>query len=222
MPRARGSHPTFIDMATRELSLVALVTVGVAGMAHADSYAPPSKDAQATALFKAKDVVKSNFAAPGLKYKVGHAEIFVDAPMRHVRDAVVDVGNYQTIIPRFEKSTVLSKNDQAVKAFLKVPILHGAASFWAVENFSSPAVEGKGEKVVGAMEKGNMEDFRATWRYRPVDAGHTIVSLDLYLAPKLDVSDALVAEEERDAAADGVRGIKTRAETVAKQLASTP
>jgi hypothetical protein len=36
------------------------------------------------------------------------------------------------------------------------------------------------------------------------------------------VTDALVSEEERDAAADGVRGIKTHAEAMSKSLAGTP
>ena len=103
---------------------------------------------------------------------------------------------------------------EAAKTYLQVPILHGAATFWAVENFAAPVVEGKGEKVVGAMEKGNVDDLKATWRFRAVDDKHSIVSLDLYLAPKLPVSDALVSEEERDAAADAVRGIKTHAETM--------
>jgi ribosome-associated toxin RatA of RatAB toxin-antitoxin module len=185
-------------------------------------YAPPTGDAQATTLFKAKDAVKSNFTAAGLKFKVGHAEIFVDAPVRAVRASVIDYASYPTFIARFEKSKVLSKNGEAAKTYLQVPILHGAATFWAVEDFSAPAAEGKGEKVVGTMEKGNMDDFKATWRYRAVDADHTIVSLDLYLAPKLPVTDALVSEEERDAAADGVRGIKTHAETIAKTIAKTP
>ena len=205
------------------LAFAALALSSISDLAAADTgYVPPVGDAQATSLFKMKDAVKSNFTAAGLKFKVGHAEIFVDAPVRAVRAAVLDYGSYPTYIPRFEKSKVLSKNGEAAKTYLQVPILHGAATFWAVENFSAPTVEGKGEKVVGAMEKGNMDDFKATWRYRAVDDKHAIVSLDLYLAPKLPVTDTLVSEEERDAAADGVRGIKAHAEALAKQLAPAP
>jgi ribosome-associated toxin RatA of RatAB toxin-antitoxin module len=212
------------------LAFAALAVVGAAlfrtsgsGRAAADTgYVPPTGDAQATSLFKLKDAMKCDFTASGLKFKVGHAEIFVDAPVRTVRAAVLDYGSYQSYIPRFDKSKVLSKNGEAAKTYLQVPILHGAATFWAVENFSAPAAEGKGEKVVGVMEKGNMGDFKATWRFRAVDDKHAIVSLDIYLEPKLPVSSALVSEEERDAAADGVRGIKAHAEALAKQLASKP
>jgi ribosome-associated toxin RatA of RatAB toxin-antitoxin module len=219
MQRPRSS----LAFGTLALVGVALSLVSISDRATADTgYVPPTGDAQATALFKMKDVVTSNSTAPGLKFKIGHAEVFVDAPVRAVRAAVLDYASYQAFIPRFDKSKVLSKNGDAAKTYLQVPILHGAATLWAVENFSAPAAEGKGEKVVGAMEKGNIDDFKATWRYRAVDDKHAIVSLDLYLAPKLFVTDALVSKEERDAAADGVRGIKAHAEALAKQLASTP
>src|SRR5439155_19473611 len=86
--RRTSKHP--MPMQSSRYVLGAAMAVGAALLATdraaADiGYVPPSGDAQATSLFKIKDAVKSNFTAAGLKFKVGHAEIVVDAAGRNVR-----------------------------------------------------------------------------------------------------------------------------------------
>jgi ribosome-associated toxin RatA of RatAB toxin-antitoxin module len=193
---------------------VALVSLS----ASADSYAPPTTDAQATQLFKFGKDKKSNYPMKDSKFKVARAEIFVNAPIANVKTAVMDYANYSTFIPKFQKSKVLKgKTGEAQDVFLQIPILHGAATIWAVETFNTPATDGKGEKIVGSMQKGNVDDLRATWRYRAIDATHTVVSLDIYIAPKVAAPESVVTPEVEDACGDGVRAVKERAEAAFKK-----
>jgi ribosome-associated toxin RatA of RatAB toxin-antitoxin module len=132
----------------------------------------------------------------------------------------MDYANYSQIMPKFEKSKVLKKSGDTAEVYLLAPILHGAATIWAVESFAAPTADGKGEKIVGTMLKGNVDDLRATWRFRAVDDKHTVLSLDIYIAPKIAAPEALVTKEAEDACGDGVRAVKVRAEETAKKLAS--
>lgn len=187
----------------------------------ADTYAPPSTDANAVVLFKLGKEKKSNYAIKDQKYKAGRAEIFVNAPMSQVKTAVMDYANYSSFIPKFQKAKVLKKNGDAAEVYLQIPILHGAATIWVVENFAAPATDGpKGEKIIGTMQKGNVDDLKATWRYRAVDDKHTVVSLDIFIAPKISAPESSVTPEVEDACGDGVRSVKERAEGAAKQVAS--
>lgn len=184
-------------------------------------YAPPAADAQATALFKLGREKKTNYAKDkDSKFKVARGEIFINAPMKDVKAVVMDYGSYSTFISKFQKSKILKTTGEVNEVYLQAPILHGAATIWAVESFAAPAPDGKGEKIVGSMLKGNVDDLRATWRMRPVDDKHTVLSLDMYIAPKIAAPESLVTAEAEDACGDGVISVKERAEAAAKTVAS--
>ncbi len=204
---------------SRFTALAFAATVSLAAFsAAADTYQPPASDTQAVTLAKSATEKKSNYAMKDSKYKVGHAEIFVSAPLKDVKEAVLDYAHYSEFIPKFQKSKVLKgKTGEVQEVFLQIPILHGAATIWAVESFAAPAADTKGEKVVGTMVKGNVEDLRTTWRYRAVDDKHSIVTVDIYIAPKIDAKEDLVTKEVEDACGDGVRAVKERAEAAAKK-----
>lgn len=205
-------------------SLSALTLAGMLTLspivALADTYAPPATDTTAVALFKLGHERKSNYEMKGSTFKVGRAEVFINAPMADVKAAVLDYGSYATFMPKFQKSKLLKQNGAAAQVYLQIPILHGAATIWSVENFAAPATDGKGEKIIGTMDKGNVDDLKATWRYRPVDDKHTVLSLDIYIAPKVDAPESLVTAEVEDACGDGVMAVKNRAETASKTVAS--
>jgi ribosome-associated toxin RatA of RatAB toxin-antitoxin module len=199
------------------LSAFALAgALSLASVASADTYSPPATDAQAAKLAKLGKEAKSNYAMKDSKFKVARAEI------AQVKSSVMDYANYSSFIPKFQKSKVIKgKSGEPQEVFLQIPILHGAATIWAVENFAVPAVDGKtGEKIVGSMVKGNVDDLRATWRYRAVDDKHTVLSLDIYIAPKIAAPESVVTAEVEDACGDGVRAVKERAEAAAKKVAS--
>jgi ribosome-associated toxin RatA of RatAB toxin-antitoxin module len=213
-------------MSTRRFTLLSVAALAGALLlpvaATADTYAPPASDAKAVELFKAARDVKSHYDHAGTKYKVGRAEIFVNAPMKDVRTAILDYGAYSSIIPKFQKSKVLKREGDAAEVYLQIPILKGAATLWAQEQFAKPVAEGKGEKIVGTFLKGNVDSLEATWHYRPVDATHTAVTLDIYIAPKLAAPESLVTKEVEDACGDGVRAIREKAQAAAKKVASNP
>jgi ribosome-associated toxin RatA of RatAB toxin-antitoxin module len=174
------------------------------------AYAPPASDTQAVELFKFGHDKHSNFEKAKVRW--GRAEMFVNAPVARVRAAVLDYGNYSTFIPRFQKSKLLKKDGLAADVYLQIPILKGASTIWALEHFNPPVADGKWETVSATMVKGNVDDMQAVWRYRAVDDKHSIVSLELYTATKINVSDKVMLQQMEDACGEGVIGVKERAD----------
>ena len=210
------SRRSFVSLAAA--TLVAALAFG----AHAgpgNGYTPPAGDGQAAELFKLNRDKKSHFTEGANKQVWGRAQIFVDAPMANVRTAIMDYGNWSTFIKKFQKSKLLKKEGQTAEVYLQMPILKGAATLWAVEKFEAPIPDGKGEKIVGKLVKGNVDDLQAVWRYRPVDDKHTVVQLDIYVVPKLAVPDGLMISQREDAAGEAVIGVKDRAQELASLVA---
>jgi hypothetical protein len=184
-------------------------------------YAPPPGDPLAIELHKLARDKKTHFVETATKKTWGRGQIFVEAPLKDVRAAVLDYGNWSTTIDRFEKSKVLKREpDGTTDVYLRMPILKGAATIWVVERFAPPIAEGKGEKVVGTMVKGNVDDLRAVWHYRPVDATHTVVTLEILVTPKMAVPEAVLTTQLEDAAGEGCLGIRDEAQRSAKTVAS--
>lgn len=203
------------------VGLVAAFAVASSDAA-AGAYAPPANDPLALELFKLAKERPSRFTDPSTKQVWGRAEIFVDAPMKHVRAAISDFGNWSVIIPRFKKSKVLATTPAGTEVFLQVPILKGAVTLWGVERFAQPVADGKGEKIVGKLVKGNVEDLQAVWRYRPVDEGHTLLTLEVFIDPKLAVPQGVLISHRELACSEGVLGIRDRAQEVARLAARKP
>lgn len=194
------------------IGALALATLGTA----AATYAPPGGDPLAVELFKLGRDKRSHFVEPTTKTTWGRGQVFVDAPMKHVRAAVTDYGNYATIIPRFKKSKVLTSNAQGTEVYLQIPILKGAVTLWGVVRFGPPIAEGKGEKVVGKFVKGNVEELQAVWHYRPVDETHTVVTLELFIEPKMVAPESLMIGQREWAAGEGALGIRERAQELSR------
>jgi len=214
MSSTRRSFVTFAAVAT---------LAGASAFTHDVSagpgYTPPASDTQAVELYKLNRDKKSHYTDGATKQVWGRAQIFVDAPMKDVRAAIMDYGNWSGYIKRFQKSKLLKKEGQTAEVYLQMPILKGAATLWAVEKFDAPIADGKGEKIVGKLVKGNVEDLQAIWRYRPVDDKHTVVQLDIYVVPKLAVPDSLMISQREDAAGEGCLGVKDRAYELANLVA---
>jgi ribosome-associated toxin RatA of RatAB toxin-antitoxin module len=162
---------------------------------------------------------------PPSRIDTGGAAVFVTAPFATVRKLVTDYRHYERLIPVFEQARVLSKKAGASEVYLQVPVMHGAATIWAVARIAAPAKEGDGEAITARMVKGNVADFRAVWRLRPVDATHTILKLELLVDPNLPAPKSLVEHELQSAADRGVSAIREQAEALAKAegtVAATP
>src|SRR5207244_1495300 len=118
-----------------------------------------------------RDAVRYSLAVSGASVRAGGAMIAVAAPLATVEQIVTDFAHYQDILPGFQKSRILGKTAAGTDVYLQAPILHGAATLWAVVRFTAPAKEGAGERVEGKkIGPANLDDLRATWRLYPVDA----------------------------------------------------
>jgi ribosome-associated toxin RatA of RatAB toxin-antitoxin module len=157
---------------------------------------------------------------PGASIRAGGAVIFVDAPIAVVQKIVTDYGKYSSFMPRFQKSKVIAKKDGKTDVYLQVPILHGAATVWALTRFEPPAKEGAdGVRVEGKMVDGNVDDLRAVWHLRPVDDKHTVLKCELLIVPKLPLPAGVVTPELEFAADQAVTATRDRSEAKAKETA---
>ena len=201
----------------RALLLAVAIVLGAPTLRAGTPWSPPATDSLAIELHKLGKDKKTHFVEPGTKKTWGRGQIFVDAPIKDVRAAVLDFASWSTSIDRFEKSKVLKREtDGTTEVYLRMPILKGAATIWVVERFAPPIAEGKGEKVVGTMVKGNVDDLQAVWHYRPIDATHSILSLEILVAPKMAVPDALMIDQLENAGGEGCLGLRDRAQATAK------
>jgi len=161
--------------------------------------------------------------ASNTSIRTGGAQIFVNAPLASVRRVVQDFAHYQDFMPGFKRSRVVQKNKEFTDVYLQVPILHGAATVWAVSRFTAPRKEANGTEVIeGTMQQGNVNDFRATWRLIPVDATHTILRAEMLIVPKLPLPGSVVTPELSYASDRAVTASRARAEAAAVRVASTP
>jgi len=200
-------------------AFVAAVALAPVGASAGPGWTPPASDPLAVELFKSARDKKTHFVEPTSKQTWGRAQIYVDAPMKDVRAAILDYGNWSQYITKFQKSKLLKKESNgSAEVYLQMPILKGAATLWAVEKFEAPVAEGKGEKIAGKYQKGNVDDLQAVWHYRPIDDMHTVVTLEIYVQPKLAVPESLMISQREDAAGEGVIGVKDRAQQTAAKL----
>jgi ribosome-associated toxin RatA of RatAB toxin-antitoxin module len=176
-----------------------------AGTASADSGTP-------------KKAQRYELVANGTSIKAGGARIPVNAKIDTVRSAIKDFNNYSKYIPKFERTRVVAKGKQHTDVYLRVPIMKGAANVWAVVRFEAPKKIGEVEVIKAKMIQGNVDRLEATWRIKPIDEGHTELSLEMLIVPTLPVPSSIVTGEAAYAADKAVSGIRTRAEA----LATTP
>ncbi|WP_437681171.1 SRPBCC family protein [Sorangium sp. So ce131] len=151
----------------------------------------------------------------------GGAAILVKAPLATVRKIVTSYGSYKTFITPFDQSRVLSKRKGTSEVYLQVPILNGAAHIWTVADMSPPTKDGADEVITGRFKRGNVADFRARWRLRAVDEHHTIVKLELLVAPKLPFPPSAVTAQLVRAADKAVTAVRNRAQGAAPAGART-
>ncbi len=166
-------------------------------------------------------VERYNVAVSGASIHAGGAQTFVSAPVAVVRQIVTDFAKYQDFMPRFERSRIVGRTKDYTDVYLQVPILHGAATVWAVTRFKRLAPEADGTEVIeGTMQQGNVRDFRATWRLTPVDDQHTLLKAEILIVPKLPLPGSVVTPELEFASDKAVGASRGRAEAAAVRVAA--
>jgi ribosome-associated toxin RatA of RatAB toxin-antitoxin module len=150
----------------------------------------------------------------------GAARVNVDAPHELVRSVVLDYKNYAKFISRFETAKVIGKKGNTTDVYLKVPILNGAGSVWAIVRFEPMTTVDGVDTLVGhkleekedGKKTGNVKRLDATWRLTKLDDSTTQVELELVIVPGLPVPKGVVESEVRFAAAKAVEGSRNEAE----------
>src|SRR5262249_41999824 len=190
--------------------LAAALAVAVAAPAHADEEADKLAARGKALRYSVKTTEPAN------AIETGGAAILVNAPIDQIRPIVTDYRHYADFIKPFEQSKLISKKDGVSEVYFEVPVLHGAAKIWAVVKIGKPIKDGDGEKIVARYgNKGNVDDFRAIWRLRPIDEKHTVVKLEILVDPKMPLPPKMVTPELSYAADKAVTAVRDRAEKAA-------
>jgi hypothetical protein len=177
--------------------------------------APAATSAEAARLLASHAAERYDVAVPGQKLRAGGAMIAIDAPLAVVHRLITDYAHYQDVLPGFQKSRVLGQSAAGTDVYLQVPILHGAATLWAVTRFTAPTREGNGQRIEGKRNgPANIDDLRATWHVYSTDDYHTVLKLELLLVPRLPLPDSLITSQLAESADDAVRACRDRAEAL--------
>jgi ribosome-associated toxin RatA of RatAB toxin-antitoxin module len=197
-------------------------TVMVAGGASARAQSPAAPDAGASAeiarLTQSREAVRYSLTVPGVSIKAGAAMLAIDAPVATVKQIITDYAHYQDVLPGFQRSRILGKTPVGTDVYLQAPILHGAATLWAVVKFAPAVREGVGERIEGKKTgQANLDDLRATWHFYPIDADHTVLKLEFLMVPSLPLPGAMVTPQLEESSEDAVRAVRDRAETLMRR-----
>jgi ribosome-associated toxin RatA of RatAB toxin-antitoxin module len=195
----------------RPLAFAFLTTIAATGFLPGTARAADEEAAKLEASGKAQRyTVKTT--EPANDIDTGGAAIHVNAPIDVVRRVVTDYRHYEKYIKPFKQSKLISRSKGVSEVYFEVPILHGAATVWVVTLIGAPEKQGKEERIVAKMKSGNVDDFRAVWRLRAVDAEHTIVKLEILVDPKIPAPASIVTPELCTAAEKAVTGVRENAE----------
>jgi ribosome-associated toxin RatA of RatAB toxin-antitoxin module len=195
-------------------SALALSVLALSAVAVADT------SSDATRLRDSRTAERYNTQLGQAPIRAGGAQIFVNAPLAQVRKVVTDYAHYQDFIPGFTRSRVVQRTKDHTDVYLQVPILHGAATVWAVSRFTKPTKLANGTEVIeSTMQQGNVNDFRANYRLIPVDANHTILKAEILIVPKLPLPASVVTPELEYAADKAVTACRNKTEASADRVA---
>ncbi|HEX7476822.1 MAG TPA: SRPBCC family protein [Polyangiales bacterium] len=188
--------------AVSRVVIVAVVLAGVTPSAHAGSGISVSAAVRAGGM-------DSNLApAPGMNVQWGRAVAIIDAPVADVTAIVQNYAGYQTFLPNFEASRVLSQRDTSALVYVQLSVLNGARTLWAELKLRAHEGEGGTRVVEAKMMKGNVSHFEAVWEVTALDAQHTLVAFQILVDPSLPLPSSMLSEENAKSARKTLRALR--------------
>ncbi|MBI4700865.1 MAG: SRPBCC family protein [Deltaproteobacteria bacterium] len=137
----------------------------------------------------------------------------VRAPVARVREAVLAFPRYPEFMPHYRSARELGPGREAVRqVYMEVTALHGALRMWAQVEVLPVEVAGGVEIHRTAFVRGNVRDFQAVWRLRPIDENRTELTLEVFLHPRLPLPTSVLNAENVEGATKGVLAVKRRVE----------
>lgn len=135
----------------------------------------------------------------------GRATMNVAAPIKKVREAVVQFKSYPEFMPHCTGAKVLGRTPNGARdVYLDFEALHGAVKMWARIEVPKPVKDGNVEVIETKFVDGNVKAFRAIWRLRAIDEANTELSFQVFIHPDIPVPTSLLNEENLSGAVKGI------------------
>ncbi|HET9953163.1 MAG TPA: hypothetical protein VFQ61_01595 [Polyangiaceae bacterium] len=159
---------------------------------------------------------------PSQSIEAGCARLGVNASLETVRKVVNDFDRYASFVKRYKDgrlqlqvtAKLLGRSGEKKDVYLEVPILRGTSKVWGMLRFDPVKVVGDEEILEGHLLKGNVERLDARWRLRRIEAGRTLVALELLIVPKVPVPRDVVTGELEFVSDVSVSGVRNEAERI--------
>ncbi len=194
----------------RRVRSVLLAVTGLSAMALAPGLASAdTTDPQVARLLAAKGTLKWNH---GTSSRYGHAEALVASNADDLAKAAADFGHYKDLHPKFSTARIIGKEAGQTDVYMRYPVKIGPVKIelFEVMRFSPDHVDTGTHTIEGRGIRGDMTRGHTKITIKPVDATHSLLSVDVLLDPKIPAPQSMVDEELRDGAGDFVNGLKDR------------
>jgi hypothetical protein len=201
---------------------VTLALVALPVFARADGGADPAKDPQVARLLEAKKTLNWNHTLGASKDRYGHAEALVEAPADKVAKTATEFGQYRHLHRKFATARVIAKEGNQTDVYMRYPVQIGPVTIelYEVMRFDPARTSGNLRVIEARGIKGDMKRGHTVITVKPVDAKHSLLSVDILLVPTLPAPQSYVDEELRDGAQDFVNGLRDRAQGAAGPVVS--
>jgi ribosome-associated toxin RatA of RatAB toxin-antitoxin module len=205
---------------TRSISVLCLAFVCVVALAtdHTSVVA-----AQGPTSVKLTGLEDGNIQSTTVEYKPdgvrwGRAVGIVDAPLADVLAVVENYAGYQSFMPHFKVSKVLSQRGTSALVYMQASIAKNTMNLWAQMKIAPKPNEGETRIIEGKMVDGNMDAMLARWEVTPIDANRTLVAFQLLMDPKLPLPDSFVSTENATATKKTIKALR---QVLAERLKKT-
>jgi len=138
----------------------------------------------------------------------GRAIGIVDAPLADVLAVVENYAGYQTFMPHFKVSKVLSQRGTTALVYMQASLAKNTMNLWAQMKVGPKPNEGETRIIEGKMMDGNMDAMLARWEVTPIDANRTLVAFQLLMDPKLPLPDSFVSSENEIATKKTIKALR--------------
>ncbi|MBM4358012.1 MAG: hypothetical protein FJ096_07865 [Deltaproteobacteria bacterium] len=184
------------------------------GAASSESSARPAEIAtwQEPALPDGREATSE--ALPDAEARVrGRSTVVVEAPLERVRATVLDFDAYAAFMPHYRTSHVLLRTAESTQVYMQVAALGGLVKMGAKVTFPRAARDAGGWQTYEShFDGGSARDFRAIWRMRAKDDARTLLSLEVFLLPRLPLPTGTLNDENTNGAREGVEAMRRRIE----------
>lgn len=209
-------------MRFRSPLLLSLALAALPTLARADVEPDPAKDPQVARLLEAKKTLNWNHALGANKDRYGHAEALVDAPADKVAKTATEFGQYRNLHRKFSTARVIAKEGDQTDVYMRYPVQIGPVKIelYEVMRFAPLRTNGNTRVLEAVGVKGDMKRGHTVITVKPIDAKHSLLSVDILLVPTLPAPQSYVDEELRDGAQDFVNGLRDKAQGAAGPVVS--